>query len=84
MSVWSDMWEYREREYAITFYVPLMYFEYRDVSLLTRVHPSQRDTSLCDSAFNGSKDAFFIQPSAMELSVNYKMCEPWPSFRMFM
>ena len=66
------------------FYVPLMCCEYLDVSLLTRVHPIQRDTSLCDSAFNRSKDDLCIQRSALELSVDDKMCDPCTSCRMVM
>ena len=84
VSVWSDPWKYRDRESTMIFSVPLMCCEYRDVSLLTSVHPSQQDTSLCDSAFTGSKDALCIQPSALELSVNSKMCDPCPSCKMVM
>ena len=48
------------------------------------VYTSQRATSLCDSAFNGSKDDLCIQTSALELSVNSNMCDPCPIFRMVM
>ena len=58
------------------FSVPLMCCEYRDVSLMTSVHPSHRATASWDSEFTGSKDALCIQPSALELSVNVRMCEP--------
>ena len=58
------------------FSVPLICCEYRDVSLLTSVHPSHRATASWDYAFTGSKDALYIQPSALELSVNARMCEP--------
>ena len=58
------------------FSVPLMCCEYRNVSLLTSVHPRQHATALYDSAFIGSKDALCIQPSALELSVNTKMWDP--------
>ena len=64
------------RESAMMFSVPLMCCEYRDVSLLTSIHPSHRATASWDSAFTGSKDALCIQPSALELSVNARMCEP--------
>ena len=57
MSVWSDMWKFREREYAMIFSIPLMCCEYRDVLLLTRVHPIQRDTESCNYMFTGSKDS---------------------------
>ena len=63
--VCSDMWKYLDRESPIIFPVPLMCCEYRYVLLLTRVHPSQRYTSLCGSAFTGSKDASCIQPSSL-------------------
>ena len=66
------------------FYVPLMCCEYRDVSLLTSVHPSQHATASWDYAFTGSKDDFCIQPSALEMSVNSKMCDPCPISRMVM
>ena len=66
------------------FSIPLMCCEYRDVSLLTRVHPIQRDTEFCDSESNGSNDALCIQPSALEMSVNAKMCDTCPSCRMVM
>ena len=66
------------------FSVPLMYCEYRDVSLLTSVHPSQHDTALCDSAFTGSNYALCIQKNALELSVNTKMCDPCPICSMVM
>ena len=66
------------------FSVTLMCCEYRDVSLLTSVHPSPWDTSLCDSAFTGSKDALCIQPSALERSVNAKMYDPYTISMMFM
>ena len=60
VSVCSDLYKYREREYAMIFSVPLVCCEYRDVSLLTSVHPSQRDTASCDSDFTGSKNALYI------------------------
>ena len=66
------------------FYVPLMCCEYRYVLLLTRVQPIQRAEVSCDSAFNGSKDAFCIQLSALELSVSSKICEPCPIFWIVM
>ena len=56
------------------FSVPLMCCEYRDVLLLTSVHPSHRVTALWDSAFTGSKDALCMKPSAIDLSVNARMC----------
>ena len=40
VSVWSDMWKYRERESAMVFYFPLMCCEHRDLLLMTRIHPS--------------------------------------------
>ena len=43
--VWSDLWKSLERESAMMFSVPLMCCEYRDVSLLTSVHPSHRATT---------------------------------------
>ena len=84
VSVWSDLWKSHERESAMMFYVPLMCCEYRDVSLLTSVHPSQRATVSCNSEFTGLKDALCIQPSALEMSMNAKMCDPCPIFRMVM
>ena len=51
--VWSEMCKYRERGSAMIFSVPLMCCEYRDVLLLTRVHPSQQVTESCDFAFTG-------------------------------
>ena len=66
------------------FYVTLMCCEYRDVSLMTSVYPSQRATTSWDSAFTGSKDALCIQPSALELYVNAKICDPCTNFRMVM
>ena len=66
------------------FSFPLIFFECMDVSLLTRVHPSQQATALCDYAFTGSKYALCIQTSAMELSVNAKICDPYPICRMVM
>ena len=66
------------------FSVPLMCCDYWDVSLLTSVHPIQRAAASWDSAFTGSKDALCIQPSALELSVNSNMCDPYPIFRMVM
>ena len=84
VSVWYDLRKSREREYAIIFSVPFMCCDYRDVSLLTSVHPSQCATASCDSAFTGSKDVLCIQPSVMELSVNAKMCDPCPICRMVM
>ena len=82
--VWYDLWKYRERDSAIMFSVPLLCCEYRDVLLLTCVHPIQRDTVLCDSAFTGSKDDLCIHPSALELSVNSKMCDPCTICRIVM
>ena len=66
------------------FYVPLMCCEYRDVSLLTSVHPSQNASKSCDSVFTGSKDALCIHPKALELSMNAKMCDACPVCRIFM
>ena len=37
VSVWSNMWKSCERESVMMFSAPLMYCEYRDVLLLTRV-----------------------------------------------
>ena len=65
-------------------YVPLMCCEYKDILLLTRVQPIQRAAESCDSALAGSKDALYIQLSALELSVNTKMFEPCPSYRIVM
>ena len=84
VSVWSNLWKSLERESAMMFSVPLMCCEYRDVSLLTSVHPRQRDTASWDSAFTGSKYDLCIQPSALELSVNAKICDPCPIFRIVM
>ena len=77
--VWSDLCKYLERGYAMMFSVPLSCCEYRDVSLLTAIHPSHPATALWDYAFNGSKDALCIYPSALELSVNARMCDPCPN-----
>ena len=66
------------------FSVPLMCCEYRDISLLTSVHPSQCATSLWDYALIGSKDALNIHPSELELSVNAKMWDPCPTCRIVM
>ena len=84
VSVCSDLWESLERESAMMFDVPLMCCEYRDVLLLTIVHPIQRDTASWDSAFTVSKNDLCIHPNALELSVNAKMCDPCPICRMFM
>ena len=64
------------------FYVTLVYCEYRNFLLLTRVQYSQRATALCDSAYTESKDALCIQPSALDLSMNAKMCASCVSFRI--
>ena len=82
--VWSDMQTSLERESAMMFYDTLMCCEYRDVSLLTRVQPSQRAMASCDYSLTGSKYAFRIQPSAMDLSMNDKICEPCTSCRIVM
>ena len=66
------------------FFVPLMCSEYRDVLLMTIVHLNQCATALWDSAFTVSKDYLCIQPSALELSVNDRMCDPCPNCRMVM
>ena len=84
LRVWSDMWKYFERESAMMFSVPLLCCDYRDVLLLTRVHPRQQDTASCDYSFDGSKYALCIQPRTLELSVNANMCEPCTSCRMVM
>ena len=65
VSVWSDLWKSRERESAMIFSVPLICCEYRDISLLTSVHPIQRATSLWNSVLTGSKDYLCIHPSAL-------------------
>ena len=80
--VWYDMCESLERESAMMFSVPLICFEYRDVSLLMRTQPIHRATALYSSSFTRSKDALCIQSSALELSVNAKMCGPCTSFRI--
>ena len=67
--VWSDLWKSLEREFAMIFSVPLMSCEYRDLSLLKIVHPSQRATPSYDSLFTRYKDAVCIQPSVLEVSV---------------
>ena len=84
VSVWSDLWKSLVRESAMMFSVPLICCEYKDVSLLRSVHPSQHATASWYYAFTGSKDALCIQPSALELSVNAKMCDPYPICRMVM
>ena len=83
VGVWSELWKSRERESAMMFPVPLMCCEYRYVSLLMSFHLIQCTTALLDYAFTGSKDALCIQTSAMGMSVNAKMCDPCPIFRMF-
>ena len=82
VSVWSDIWKSCDMESAMMFSIPLMCCEYSDVSLLTSVHPSQWATESCDSAFTGSKDALFIQPSVLELYVNANMRDPCTICRM--
>ena len=84
VSVWYDLWKSRERESAMIFSIPLICCDYRYVSLLTSVHPSQRDNSSRESTFTGTKDALCIQPSALELSVNANMCDPFPICRIVM
>ena len=44
------------------FSVPLISYEYRDISLLMSVYRSQSATVLCDYAFTESKDALCVQP----------------------
>ena len=65
-------------------FCPLMCCEYRGVSLLTNVHPIQRATASWDSAFTGSKYSLWIRPSALKLSLNARMCDPCPNWRMVM
>ena len=72
--IWYDMWKNFERESTMILSVPLMCCDYMDVSFLTRVQPSHKDKSLCDSDFTGSNYALCIQPSALEMSMNDKMC----------
>ena len=84
ISVWSDLWKYLERESAMMFSVPLMCCEYRDVSLLTSVYPRQCATASWNYVFTGSQDTLCIHPSALELSMNSKMCDPCPIFSMVM
>ena len=84
VSVWSDMWNSCERDSAMMFSVPLICCEYKYILLLTSVQPIHQATALCDSAFNGSKYALYIQPSALELSMNAKMCDPCISCRVVM
>ena len=66
------------------FSVTLVCFYYRNVLLLTRVKTIQWAMALFDFAFNGFKDSLFIQPSALKLYVNAKMCDPCPSCRIVM
>ena len=73
------MWKSFQMGYVMMFSIHLMRCEYRDVSLLMKVQPSQRATVSRDSALTGSKDALCIQPSALELSVNDKIYETFPS-----
>ena len=79
VSVWYDLWKSLERKLVMIFSVPLMCCEYRNILLLTSVHPSQRATASWDSAFTASKDALCIHYSALELSVNARMCDPCPN-----
>ena len=72
--IWSDMWKSLKRNSEMIFSVPLMWCKYMDVLLLTRVQPRQRDMELCASAFTGSKYAFCIHHSELELYVNTRMC----------
>ena len=84
VSVWSVLWKSCKRVSVMMFSVTLMCCEYRDDLLLTIVRPSQSDNTLWDYAFTWSKDALCIQTSALELSVNAKICDPCPICRMFM
>ena len=84
VSVWSYLWKSLERESAMIFSVTLMCCEYMDVSLLTSIHPSHHTTALWYYVFTASKDYLCIQPSALELYANDKMCDPCPICRMFM
>ena len=82
--VWSDMWKSCERYSMIIFYVPLMCCEYRDALLLTIFQLIHQDMVSYNSVFTGSKDALCIQPSELDLSVYYNICEPFPSFCIVM
>ena len=82
--VWSDMWKSLERESEMMFSVPLMCCDNRDVLLLNRVKLIQWDRSSCDSTYTGSKDALCIQPSALKLSVNSKICSPFVGCKIVM
>ena len=64
VSLWSDLWKSLERESAMMFSVTWMCCEYRDISLMTSVHPSQNATALWDYAFTGLY-ALWIQQSAL-------------------
>ena len=68
------MWKSLERESAVIFSVPSICCEYSYVLLLKRVQPTHQTTVSCDSAFTESKDALYIQLSALELSMNANMC----------
>ena len=80
----SERWKSLESKYAMMFSIPLICWEYRDASLLTRVKPIHRSTVSWGSSSTGSNKDLWIHPEELELSVKARMWDPFPSCCMVM
>ena len=77
---WYDILTFLESESVMMFSVPLICWEYRDASILTRIKLRHRATVSRHPFFIGSKDDLCISPRELELSVKASMWDMWPSF----
>ena len=80
----SERWMSLESEPVIMFSVTLICWEYRDTSLLTRVHPNHRAIVSWGFSLTGLNEYLLIHPRSFELSVKARMWDPCPSCWMVM
>ena len=73
---YSEMCKSLINNFYMIFAKPLMYWYCRYTSLLIRFQTNHRDTVLWVLSLNGSDEALYIHPRALELSFKVRMCEP--------
>ena len=64
------------------FYFTLMYYKYRHVSFLLRLHYSHQAAVPQGYSLTGSKDDLGSHPRSLEISVKSSICNTYPSFCM--
>ena len=75
----SEMWKSLESESVMMVVETLMCWECRYTSLMMRVHNNHCDTMSWGSSLNGSNESMYINPRALQLSMEARVCDPGTS-----